>query len=322
MEGKSIPFQFLDESVLTFGVRVLMSGVDVSQFERNPVMLYDHNDWNMPIGQWSNIRKEGGRIMGDAEFDYDDKDESVQRIIGKVERGVIKMCSVGIVDIEASDDPMYKIDGQDGPTIVRCRLREVSITPIGANHNAMRLYGKDGKEITPSDGKTMKLSDFSDNNFINDKKMSKKYLDLLNLTDKATDAEIESAIGTLLSDKQKAEKENGDLKVKNKELSDKLDGIEASEKEARKKDAEALVDAALKDGRISEKEDGKGTVRKGWLDMFDQNYDNAKTMLESLAKRQSVKDGIQLGDGGEGSQKKESAWVKRQQEIEVKNERR
>lgn len=48
-----------DETVNTQGFRMLTSGADLSVFENNPVMLLNHDDWNMPIGRWENIRVEG-----------------------------------------------------------------------------------------------------------------------------------------------------------------------------------------------------------------------------------------------------------------------
>lgn len=155
---KPVTFILLDGSVTTFGFRVLVDGVDTSQFERNPVMLYGHNDHSLPIGSWLNIRKENDRLLADANFDYDDPDPEVQRIIGKVERGIIKMASVGLRDPEMSTDEKYIVSGQTLPTVVKSSLREASIIPIGANNNAMKLYDHAGSLIDLSN--EIKLMDF------------------------------------------------------------------------------------------------------------------------------------------------------------------
>ena len=52
---------------------MLTSGADLSVFENNPVMLLNHDDWDLPIGRWENIRIEGTRILADAVFDEDDE---------------------------------------------------------------------------------------------------------------------------------------------------------------------------------------------------------------------------------------------------------
>lgn len=100
-ERKPITFILLDGSVTTYGFRILVEGVDTSQFERNPVMFYHHKDYNLLIGTWFDIRKENGNLLANANFDYDDPDPEVQRIIGKVECGIIKMASVSLRDPEA-----------------------------------------------------------------------------------------------------------------------------------------------------------------------------------------------------------------------------
>jgi hypothetical protein len=104
-------FILIDESVLTNGMRVLVDGIDLSQFERNPVMFFFHNDWNLPIGKWKNIRKEAGQVLADADFDINDDDKDVKRLIRKVEDGYINMASAGLVDLTLTDDPELRVEG-------------------------------------------------------------------------------------------------------------------------------------------------------------------------------------------------------------------
>ena len=59
-----ITFILLDGSTTTKDVCVSVDGVDTTQFEKNPVMFYQHNDWNMPVGKWENVRKENGVGVG------------------------------------------------------------------------------------------------------------------------------------------------------------------------------------------------------------------------------------------------------------------
>lgn len=46
---------------------MLTSGADLSVFKNNPVMLLNHDDWDLPIGRWENIRVEGTQILADAD---------------------------------------------------------------------------------------------------------------------------------------------------------------------------------------------------------------------------------------------------------------
>ena len=54
-----------DETVNTQGFRMLTSGADLSVFKNNPVMLLNHDDWDLPIGRWENIRVEGTQILAE-----------------------------------------------------------------------------------------------------------------------------------------------------------------------------------------------------------------------------------------------------------------
>jgi HK97 family phage prohead protease len=148
--AKSFPFTVHDESLNSHGFRMLTSGAILSVFRENPVMLLNHNDWETPVGRWENIRTEGPRILADAVFD--EGDETGAKIMGKVERGFLKACSVGARVIATSSDPSLMLPGQQYPTVTEWELREISVCTIGANHNALALYDMndnliDGKKI-------------------------------------------------------------------------------------------------------------------------------------------------------------------------------
>lgn len=314
MNKKPITFILLDESETVYGVSVKIDGVDTSQFEKNPVMFYQHNDWNMPVGKWDNIRKESGKLLADAVFDYEDDDKDVKRMIKKVESGFIKMASCGLVDLDGIRDP----ENSDSKIIiVKCRLREASIVPIGGNHNAMRLYDKEGNLIELKDEKdTLKLADFIQKPKIKIQ-MKKETLDILNLSDNPSDEMIEAAVLKLNDEKKQALADKATAEAAAKTAQDKLDALELAEKTAKTAEAVQLVDAAIKDGRLSEKEDG--SVKKAWLALFDSNHENAKTMLEGLPVRVSPAGSLHLGDGTDGKPEvKESEWDKRKKEIAAK----
>jgi len=307
MAKKPIPFVILDSTVLTNGIRVMVAGVDIEQFKKNPVVLFDHSDYSLPIGRMENVRKENDQILGDVLFDYDDKDEYVQRIIGKVERGYIKACSPGLVELEGTDDTLYKLEGQDNVTITACRLREVSIVAIGKNHNALRLFDKDGAEIQYKENPKLSLSDFIIHSKINLE--MKINLSKLNLSDGATDEQINQAIELLLSDKQKAVTEKAAAEAKVLELSDKLTAIDAEKVTARKAEALNLTDAAIKDGRLDAK------AKEATLNLFDKDFEGAKTMLDSITKPGSIKAALNAGDKTETAKMEAMTW----DEMDKKN---
>lgn len=150
-------FVLHDESVNSKGFRMLTSGANLTIFRKNPVMLFMHDDYNMPIGKWDNIRIEGTRILADPVFD--EKDTRAIGVMDKVNRGFLNMASMGAwAPEEMTDDPALKLPGQTLPTVTKWTAREASIVTIGSNHNALALYDRET-------GNRIELNDVALNNF-------------------------------------------------------------------------------------------------------------------------------------------------------------
>jgi len=151
--SEPITFIVSDNSVNKFGGRVITEGIDTTEFEKNPIMLYMHlrdDGWrsdavsvetnSMPIGRWENIRVQGEQLLADATFDLDDNlgAEVHRKVIDKV----LNAASIGIDPIAFSDDESDLLVGQFRSTITKSKLLEISIVDIPANNNAMQLSGK------------------------------------------------------------------------------------------------------------------------------------------------------------------------------------
>lgn len=132
-----------------YGGRVLTSGIDLTQFQKNPLLLWMHRrsfDRDaMPIGRIDNLRTDGDRLIGTPVFDQND--EFAKKIESKWENGFLRMASAGIEIIETSDAPEHLLQGQTRRTITRCRLEEVSIVDMGGNDEALQLYDRSGKVL-------------------------------------------------------------------------------------------------------------------------------------------------------------------------------
>ena len=129
-----------NESLNSFGFRVLTSGMDISQFERNPVLLLMHQR-GMVIGLVKDIRKDGAELTGELVFD-EATPESI-RVKKQFDFGSLKMVSAGLDIVELSEDPAVLMPGQNRPTVTRSKLVEVSVVDIGSNDDSLVLY-KDG----------------------------------------------------------------------------------------------------------------------------------------------------------------------------------
>ena len=143
-----------NESLNAYGTRILTGGLDVSQFERNPVLLYMHQR-GLVIGYVKDLKKENGEVTGELEFD-EATPESI-RVKKQFEFGSLKMVSAGIDVLELSEDPEVLVVGQTRPTITRSKLFEVSVVDVGANDDALVLtregatleLAKDGSNPLP-----------------------------------------------------------------------------------------------------------------------------------------------------------------------------
>jgi len=141
-----------DESINRYGFRVLTAGIDLSQFKKNPVMLFNHErmSWggdiyNGPIGRWDNITTKDGQLLADPIIDANDPKGSI--LSSKVENDFIRAASIGFQIIETSEDPKLMMPGQTRPTVTKCKLVEISLVDIPANTNAISLYDDGGNKI-------------------------------------------------------------------------------------------------------------------------------------------------------------------------------
>lgn len=218
-----------NDSLNSYGTRVLTSGMDIEQYRRNPVLLYMHERGNV-IGFVKDIQVENNEVTG--ELVFDEVTELSKRCKRQFEFGSLKMVSAGLDIIEMSEDSQYLVVGQTSPTIVKSKLFEVSVVDIGANDDALVLK-KDGKQITLGRDGECALP-LLNTNPIKQEQMEQKKLALqLGLPETATEDEITAKLGELHA----AQEENVRLKKEKEELT--LASITT------------LVDRAIDEKRIS-----------------------------------------------------------------------
>ena len=276
-------FVLHDESVNTYGFRMLTSGANLEEFRKNPIMLYNHDDWSMPIGRWENIRIEGDKILADAVFDLGDP--RGRQVAEKVEGDFLRMASIGAWAPElSSDDPLLKLEGQTGVTVLKWTVREASIVGIGSNHNALALYDRATSNLINLHDQATLIRIMDDtkpqaiDNPLNDINMTLNQV--LGLADKASHEEQVVAVEAIKA-------EHALLKDENAKLKAEVEGYKSAKAESDKAEAVALVDAAIKDGRI----DASG--RETYLKLFDGNHEGAKQALAAIPHRQSVQTYLQ-----------------------------
>lgn len=198
-----------NDTLNSYGSRVLTAGVDTEQYQRNPVLLYNHQRGDV-IGIVKDIRVENNEITGEPVFD--EATELSVRCKKQFEFGSLRMVSMGISILELSDDKEHLVEGQTRPTVTKSKLFEVSLVDVGANDDAIVLY-KDEERITL--GKDGECALPLLNNQTIQKTMEQKQMALLlGLPETADEAAIRAAIGDLNA----AKEENATLKAANETL--------------------------------------------------------------------------------------------------------
>ena len=270
-----------NDSLNSYGTRVLTSGMSVEQYQRNPVLLYMHERGNV-IGYVKDVKVENDEVTG--ELMFDEATELSTRCKKQYEFGSLKMVSAGLDILETSEAEELLVAGQTCPTITRSKLFEVSLVDIGANDDAIVLQ-KDGKRITLGKDSESPLP-MLNNNKQNKQEMEQKQFALqLGLPETATEAEITAKLGELKA----AKEENAKLQAEKATLT--LAGITAS------------VEKAVSEKRIgSEKKDEFIALGK---EIGQEKLDSIFAAMSPQVKLSAV-----IGHHGGASEQQEPKWTK------------
>jgi HK97 family phage prohead protease len=271
---------------------VLTSGISLEFFKKNPVMLLNH-DKNKIMGKWENIRIEGTQLLADAVFD--EKDAEAIKMYEKVEQGMLNCVSIGFELVEV----VYGAEGfEDNPVVVKCTLKEASLTPVPANESALRVYDKDG-QVLSSDQLLTILS--KNQNPISMKKLSFFVAALqvagVNLSNDASEDDVLKAVQKLSKEHAELSNDKTELETKNTELTGKLKTITDASKAAETKKIETLVDDAITAKKLT------ADKREQFIKLATADFDTTKSILEGMKGHTSLSSVIETGGKGEGASK-------------------
>lgn len=272
-----------NESLNSYGTRVLTAGMNVEQYNRNPVLLYMHERGQV-IGYVKDLKVEGDEVTG--ELMFDEATELSQRCKKQWEFGSLKMVSAGIDILELSEDPKHLVEGQTSPTISKSKLFEVSLVDIGANDDAIVLQ-KDGKRIELGKDAAKELPLLHSNNNKNQKpkQMDQEKLALqLGLPKDADEATINAKLAKLQADGAEAET-----------LRQERDTLRAAR-------IETLVNAAIAEKKIGEdkKQQFLDLGKKIGADELKQTFD----AMSPQVKLSNIVNGGGSAAGGHAEYKK------------------
>lgn len=129
-----------DESVVNDrGYSVKNSGLLRHRFDKNPLWLHQH-DLNKIVGRCTELRIEGSKLIG--KFEVDEGDKEALEVHRKIEAGFLKGVSAGFI--------IHDMEFLEGvpPVVTSWELVEVSSVTVPSNYAAVKLYSKEGEQLS------------------------------------------------------------------------------------------------------------------------------------------------------------------------------
>jgi HK97 family phage prohead protease len=136
-QPKVFPFVFSNESVDRDWDSIRLAGWQLANYKQNPVVLWAHDSYSLPIGRTAKLRKEDGNLVGDLTFCPPDMNPMGGVVEAMLAGGWLNAGSVGFLPLEL--EPAQEEDRQKryGLNFLKQELLEFSIVPVPANPTAL-----------------------------------------------------------------------------------------------------------------------------------------------------------------------------------------
>lgn len=134
--GSGMDFVLSDATVDRYGDIVEPDGWDLSWFKSNPIALFGHSS-SFPIGKWTNLRVEGGKLIGKLNLAARGTSARIDELISLVEQGMLRAVSVGF--IPRKSEPIDPDKPYNGTRFLEQELLETSLVSVPANPAAVAL---------------------------------------------------------------------------------------------------------------------------------------------------------------------------------------
>jgi hypothetical protein len=143
-------FVISTESVDRHGTVFKLSGWELENYNRNPIVGYNHvvsGDNPDTIIGTSRVFQDGEALIGEVTFEREGNNPIADKVFNKMQDGILKMASVGAIPHEYRYGNMEK--GEDSGTIyfTRQELIEWSIVSAGSNKDAFKRSAEQIDEI-------------------------------------------------------------------------------------------------------------------------------------------------------------------------------
>lgn len=273
-------FVISDESVDRQGEIIKQDGWDFKNYLANPVVLFGHDSYDLPIGKTIDIKVEDGKTLATIEFAAAIYDKAAT-VFNMVKAGILNTVSVGFINKEYLDGEDY-----DNYVLTKNELLEISIVPVPANPNAIVLAAKDGliskKDVaflTKAYEKELEgLNKLKDNDNLEDMEQLQQFITdaLKPINDKL--ASVELVLNGDGADNAGLVSAVEDIKT---DLVTLQDGIKADDEDGKGDDDDKGDDDA--DGKDGKKPTGTDDDADAEVDADDLNEEQAQQVADAVA---------------------------------------
>lgn len=179
-----------------YGYRIVPEGIQLSNYEENPVLLCIHEGKVMSVGKVNDLQIMDGKLTGIPEFDVDDPIGA--ELDRKYTKGYMSAFSVYHDPIEVSDDTSLALPGQTRATVLKTDLLEISCVNVPGDAGAHRLSADDKPEDLDTIIPKLNFNNHKNSNMAKEElKLSAEVTAALGLNEDASVEDAVQAIDTL-----------------------------------------------------------------------------------------------------------------------------
>jgi HK97 family phage prohead protease len=153
LEKRQVEFVISSEAVDSYGTVFKMDGWDLSGYNRNPIVCYQHransDDPDNIIGT-STVRIDGEDLIGTVTFEPAEINPRAEKIFQKVQSGTLRMASVGANVQKARLGVEENGEDPDVLYFTKQRLMEWSVVSVGSNPDAQKRNSETLAEMRTS----------------------------------------------------------------------------------------------------------------------------------------------------------------------------
>lgn len=124
-----------------------VDGWNIESYLKNPVVLWAHNYYGLPIGKAESVKKTGGALKATAEFATAELNPLAESVYQMLKGGFLRATSVGFRPLKY----VYN-DDQGGWEFSEQELLEFSVVPVPANPQALMDAKAAGIDMAPVKG--------------------------------------------------------------------------------------------------------------------------------------------------------------------------